>query len=91
LRSPGWYRALTTGMLPERLRDEFALPYGPAEQRATKRAVAALRFLYPRIPTSLRYVAPYHEACARLAGHSRPNTLIRLLNRLWIGRESMAG
>ena len=38
LRSPGWYRALTTGMLPERLRDEFALPYGPAEQRATRRA-----------------------------------------------------
>jgi uncharacterized protein (DUF2236 family) len=91
LRSPGWYRALTTGMLPERLRDEFALPYGPAEQRATKRAVAALRFLYPRIPPRLRHVAPYHEACARLAGHSRPGPLTRLLNRLWIGRDSMAG
>jgi uncharacterized protein (DUF2236 family) len=91
LRSPRWYHALTASSLPERLRVDFGLPYGPAEQRAACRAVAALRFLYPRIPTSLRYVAPYHEACARLAGHQRPNTHIRLLNRLWIGRESMAG
>ena len=50
-----------------------------------------LRVLYPRIPPRLRHVAPYHEACARLAGHSRPGPLTRLLNRLWIGRDSMAG
>jgi uncharacterized protein (DUF2236 family) len=91
LRSPRWYRTLTASSLPERLRDEFGSAYGPAERRVAGRALALLRVLYPRIPTSLRYVAPYHEACARLAGHHRPNTLIRLLNRLWIGRESMAG
>jgi uncharacterized protein (DUF2236 family) len=91
LRSPFWYRALTAGLLPERLRDDFGLPYGPAEQRAAGRALAVLRFLYPRIPARLRYVAPYHEACARLAGRPQPAALTRLLNRFWIGRNSIAG
>jgi len=90
LHSPFWHRALTASLLPERVRDEFGLPYGPAERRAAKRACAALRILYPRIPSRLRYVAPYHEACARLAGQE-PEALTRLLNRFWIGRSSMAG
>ncbi len=63
LRSPGWYRALTASLLPDRLRDDFGLHYGPSEQRAVRRALALLRFIYPRIPDQLRYVAPYHEAC----------------------------
>ncbi len=90
LRSPGWYRALTASLLPERLRDDFGLNYGPSEQRAVRRALAVLRVLYPGIPFQLRYVAPYHEACARLAGR-QPGALNRRLNRFWIGRNSMAG
>jgi uncharacterized protein (DUF2236 family) len=89
-RIPFWYRALTAQLLPRRLRDEFQLPYGPREQRSTKRALRFLRSLYPRLPSRLRYVAPYHEALARLAGHSRPGALTRVLNRLWIGQSSMA-
>lgn len=90
LRSPGWYRALTANLLPERLRDDFGLRYGPSEQRAVRCTLATLRVLYPRIPFQLRYVAPYHEACARLAGR-QPGALNRKLNRFWIGRNSMAG
>ena len=90
LRSPNWYRALTASLLPERLRDDFGLLYGRSEQRAVRRALALLRSLYPRIPARLRYVAPYHEACARLAGR-RPGAVTRRLNRFWIGRDSMAG
>ncbi|HEY3910801.1 MAG TPA: oxygenase MpaB family protein [Stellaceae bacterium] len=91
LRSPFWYRALTASLLPERLRDGFALEYGPAERRAASRALAVLRLVYPRIPARLRYVAPYHEACGRLRGQERPGAQTRLLNRLWIGRSSIAG
>ncbi len=91
LRSPSWYRALTARLLPQRLRDGFALGWGPTEQRAAERALVVLRFLYPRAPASLRYVGPYHEACARLAGRSRPKALTRLLNRFWIGQNSIAG
>jgi uncharacterized protein (DUF2236 family) len=89
-RIPSWYRALTARLLPSRLREEFGLPYGPSERRSAQRALTALQYLYPRMPTRLRYVAPYHEALARLRGRGRPDSLTRALNRLWIGRDSMA-
>jgi uncharacterized protein (DUF2236 family) len=89
-RMPNWYRALTASLLPPRLRRDFGLAYGPAEERSTERALAILRRLYPRIPRRLRYVAPYQEALARLAGRERPGPLTQALNRLWIGQTSMA-
>lgn len=90
VRAPFWYRALTTWLLPARLRDEFGLPYGAAEQRSVQRVLAVLRRVYPLLPDHLRYVAPYQEAVARLAGRDRPTALTRALNRLWIGQSSMA-
>jgi hypothetical protein len=72
------------------LRQEFGLPYGPSERRSAERALAMFRFIYPWMPACLRYVAPYHEALARLAGRERPGALTRALNRLWIGQTSMA-
>ncbi len=89
-RTPFWYRALTASLLPPRLRDAFGLPYGPAELRSVERVLTAFRHVHPWIPARLRYVAPYHEALARLAGRNRPAPLTRLLNRFWIGRSSMA-
>jgi len=89
-RAPSWYRALTAHLLPPRLRNEFGLPYGPSEQRSAERRLRLLRSLYPRMPSRLRYVAPYHEALARLGGHHPPGPLTRVLNRLWIGQSSMA-
>jgi uncharacterized protein (DUF2236 family) len=90
LRAPLWYRALTARLLPEKLRDGFGLAYGAAEQQAAERALALLRAFYQHLPAHLRYVAPYQEACARLAG-KQPRLATKLLNRLWIGRNSMAG
>lgn len=88
-RIPRWYRGLTAQTLPLPLRCEFGLG-GRAEERAARRALAVIRFCYPHLPVRLRWVAPYHEACARLAG--RPaGSATRLMNRLWIGRDSMAG
>ena len=88
-RMPRWYRALTTRLLPPRLRQDFELPYGSAEHRSAERAIAVLRCVYPWIPCSLRYVAPYHEARSRLAGRERPGALTQALNRFWIGQTSM--
>src|SRR5262249_38548505 len=88
---PSWYRALTARLLPTRLRADFGLAYGEIEHRRTERALALLRRVYPRVPCRLRYVGPYQEACARLTGQQRPGTATQLLNRLWIGRKSMAG
>jgi uncharacterized protein (DUF2236 family) len=88
---PSWYRALTTRLLPARLREEFGLPYGKIEHRKSERALAALRRVYPWVPPLLRHVGPYQEASARLAGGVRPGVATQLLNRLWIGQKSMAG
>ena len=88
---PSWYRALTARLLPARLRDDFGLSYGNLEHRATERALAVLRGVYPWVPARLRNVGPYQEARARLAGRQRPGATTQLLNRFWIGQKSMAG
>jgi len=81
---------LTAGMLPERLRREFALPYDDAERRRSERALAVVRRVYRLLPDQLRYVGPYHEAKQRLAGSVVPDIPTRLANRLWIGQRSLA-
>jgi len=91
LRLPFWYRALSAGLLPPRLREGFGLRYGEVEQRAAERALSVFRRIYPSIPARLRFVGPYQEAYARLAGHPRPGRLTRLSNRLWIGQQLMPG
>jgi uncharacterized protein (DUF2236 family) len=86
---PHWYRAVTAAMLPQRLRDGFALRCDEAERARAERALARLRRLYPLLPAHLHCVAPYHEAMARLAGRPRADTLTRLFNRFWIGRPAL--
>lgn len=88
LRVPLWYRALTAGLLPPKVRADFALPYGEAERRTAEGALAVIRRLYPGLPHGLRHVGPYQEALARLAGRG-PGLGVGLLNRLWIGAARM--
>jgi uncharacterized protein (DUF2236 family) len=86
---PKWYRAVTAGMLPPRLRAGFRLPYGEAEQRIAESAIAMFRRLYPALPERLRYVGPYQEAMARLSGSTRPDLLNQWVNQLWIGQRAI--
>jgi uncharacterized protein (DUF2236 family) len=81
---PRWYRTWTTAWLPPRLREEFGLPFGPEEQRATIKAQHRLPRLYRQLPGFLRFVGPYHEARARLAGRG-PGPLERASTRFWTG------
>ena len=67
-----------------------AVDYGAAERRKTDRVLAAFRWVHPWTPDCLRYVGPYHEAAARLAGRQSGVTT-RLSNRFWIGQKTMAG
>jgi len=85
---PHWYRALTAAWMPEGLRQAFALDYGEREQCAAAKAMRRLPTVYCRIPTSVRYVGPYHEACARLQDR-RVGLLTRASNRFWMGRSRM--
>lgn len=88
LHPPRWYRALTAQWLPPRLRDEFALPVTPLDRRSADRALRWIPRLYAALPTTLRCVGPYHEACARLAGRA-PGPLTRRNTRFWIGAPTL--
>ena len=87
----GSFRSITARLMPERLREAYGLPYGPAERRTADRAVGWLRRLYPSLPPSLRHVGPYHEAVGRLRGRSSPAPFTRALNRIWIGAPALPG
>jgi uncharacterized protein (DUF2236 family) len=88
-RMPGWYAAVAASLLPDRLREGFGLPYGPRQRATADRIFALVRTTLPLLPDRLRYVGPYQEARARLAGTPRPDLGVRLANRFWIGRPAM--
>jgi uncharacterized protein (DUF2236 family) len=67
---PASYKARTAALLPPRLRDAFALPYGRAERRAAQRLIGWIRRIYPLLPSRLRHVGPYQEAERRLVGRA---------------------
>jgi len=90
LRPPFWYRALTTKLLPPRLRQEFQFPFGERERRAADRALRWVRRSHPYLPAVLRFVGPYNEAIFRINGKP-PGIATRLANRLWIGQTDLFG
>ena len=88
IRLPRWYKALTAAWMPERFRAEFALKFGPEEQRAAERALRLLPEVYRRLPAAVRLTGPWHEAQARLAGR-RVGAAAGWCNRFWIGEARM--
>jgi uncharacterized protein (DUF2236 family) len=88
IRPPRWYRALTMAWLPERLRAEFLLDFGEAEQETARNAARRLPGIYRRLPAMVRFIGPYHEARARMAGQ-RCGILAQLSNRFWIGEARL--
>jgi uncharacterized protein (DUF2236 family) len=88
LHPPHWYLSLTAFWMPLRLRAGFALPFRAREQQAVDRAARWLPGLYPKLPGILRFVGPFHEAEARLRGHS-PSALTRRSNLFWMGERRL--
>ncbi len=88
IRPPFWYNALTTAWMPLRFRDEFSLRFGTEEQSAAEHAAHRLSKIYRRLPAAIRFVGPWHEAQARLAGR-RAGLLTQCSNRFWIGEPRL--
>jgi uncharacterized protein (DUF2236 family) len=88
VRPPRWYRALTAGWMPERLREEFGLEFGAAEKHAIERAHRWIPRFYRGLPATLRFTGAYHEARARLRA-KKPGPLTRGSNRFWIGQPEL--
>lgn len=86
---PPFYRAVTARFLPARLRDMFGLGFDEAEARRSDHAIARLRRYYPKLPDHVRYVPPYFEAMARLQGRRDAGMIVKLFNRIWVGRPRL--
>jgi uncharacterized protein (DUF2236 family) len=80
-----WLRTLTAGLLPEPVRERFAVPFGPAERRTFERSVRWLRAWLPRAPELLRYVPPYFEARRRIEGRAGRDPIGRAVTRVYLG------
>jgi len=65
-----WYRTMTGGLLPERLRAEFGFTWGTRQRTLFDASLRALRAVYPRVPRGLRYLPAYVDARRRLQGKS---------------------
>jgi len=88
IHPPHWYRSLTASWLPDHLRHDFSLEFGAHEQQSVIRARRLLPRIYRRLPSTVRYVGPYHEATARLNKH-QPGWITRSSNRFWIGQPQL--
>lgn len=65
-------RFFTIGLLPPRVRDQFALPWSPRDQRRFDRLMTVLPVVYRRVPRPIRQVtATYYlwDMRRRLAAH----------------------
>jgi uncharacterized protein (DUF2236 family) len=63
-----WYRMLTAGMLPQRVRAAFGLRFSKADAIAYRASLRALRLGWQRVPERLRLRPEYVEATRRIAG-----------------------
>jgi uncharacterized protein (DUF2236 family) len=88
IKPPHWYRALTTYWLAPRFRDDFQLSLSASDRDAAARAPRWLPRNYRRLPAAVRFVGPYREALARLAGQF-PGPFTRISNRFWIGQARL--
>ncbi len=86
VRPPRWYGSLTASWMPPRFRPAFELR--PVNEAAIQRLRRNLKFVYPKIPRSVRFVGPWHEAQARLRGRT-PGPLTRQSNRFWLGQPHL--
>jgi uncharacterized protein (DUF2236 family) len=88
IKPPRWYRTLTAISLSERLRGEFGMTVTQGDWDSIDRVRRWLPKVYRALPSAVRFVGPWHEACARLDGRE-VGMVARVSNRFWIGEVRM--
>lgn len=81
----GWYRTLTTGLLPDRLRAELGLTYGRRERKVFARSIRWLKRSHSLWPKRLRFVPPYLQAIRRIEGRTGRDRIGEAMTRLYTG------
>lgn len=76
-----WFKIITAGLMPRRIRHEYRFPYGAAEKAVFEASIRALRAAYPRLHRRLRFSPAYIKARERM-GMAYPTGPIDS----WLGR-----
>lgn len=63
-----WVELMTAGLLPDRVREDFGMPWSLPRRAIFRTSIAALRTAHPLLPKTLRYQPAYVAAMNRLAG-----------------------
>jgi uncharacterized protein (DUF2236 family) len=77
-----WYRAMTAGLMPTRLRELWDLSFGRREELVYAASGRAIRRAWPHVSERLRFVPAYFEARMRLAGRPGPDLVGRGMEKL---------
>lgn len=77
-----WVEVMTAGIMPDRLREQYELPWGRPEERLFEASIFTLQKVYPRLPPRVRYLPAYVKARRRLAGKTGPDRVGQMLERL---------
>ena len=74
-----WYRRMTAGLLPAKLRDAYGMRWRRRDAALFRASIATLRRSYPRVPGRMRYLPAYTDAMRRLTGEDRPDPFGRVV------------
>ena len=77
-----WYRSITVGLLPPRLRGEFGMRFGRADRLVFDASLRALHRSWPKLPERSRFVPDYIEARRRIAGRPHRDTVGRAVEQM---------
>ena len=81
-----WLQTMTAGLMPEELRDAFALPWSEHHRRRFERSLRWLRRSHRLWPKRVRFVPPYLSALRRLDGRTARDPIGEWMTRLYIGK-----
>ena len=80
----------TAQLLPDHLREGFALPAPtPRSRRSVDRLFKFMRLGYKLLPKRIKYVPTYYEAKCRIRGRKKLDGLTKLTNRIWLGQKEL--
>lgn len=68
-----WYRVLTAGLMPPRLREAYGLPMGRSHELVHRTSLRGIATTMRRLPELARVVPYYVEALRRIRGRPRPD------------------
>ena len=76
-----WFKIMTAGLLPPRVRHMYGMDFGWAEQRIFNVSIRAIRMGVKVLPDSVRYLPAYNDALRRIKGIEGRGTLSLLLDK----------